>query len=58
MQQPPEEVVCPHCSLYTPKWRGICIHCDRPFTEPPKDKGERLPAKKGKLNLTKFNKLS
>ena len=22
-----EHIVCPKCNLYTPTWRGKCLHC-------------------------------
>jgi len=27
--KPIKEVPCPYCFLFTPEWRGRCIHCGR-----------------------------
>ncbi len=27
--KPIKEVACPYCFLFTPEWRGRCIHCGR-----------------------------
>jgi len=26
-------VACRNCNLYTPEWRGYCIHCGRPVRD-------------------------
>ncbi len=41
--KPIKEVACPHCFLFTPEWRGRCIHCGRDLEV---DKQQAAPAAK------------